>query len=192
LFHPPWDTGIAVPELARAIEGRPAGWALDLGCGTGTNLRFLAEHGWQGTGVDFVGRAVRQARRRLRAHAGRVQVLQGDVTRLDTLPLRDDYDLALDVGCQHSLSDEGRARYAAGLARRVKPGGTYLVYAFLPADDHAMGLTRGAMEAAFAPHFALARYEAGQGRPSAWYTFVRQPVPHDPAALPEPAAGTAA
>jgi methylase of polypeptide subunit release factors len=36
--RPPWDTGIAPPELVEAVEGPhalPPGRALDLGCGTG-------------------------------------------------------------------------------------------------------------------------------------------------------------
>ncbi|HZD55845.1 MAG TPA: class I SAM-dependent methyltransferase, partial [Anaerolineales bacterium] len=56
--EPPWDTGISPPELLAFIESHPAGQALDLGCGTGTNVITLARNGWQVTGVDFAPRAI--------------------------------------------------------------------------------------------------------------------------------------
>ena len=41
----PWDTGQVPPELSALIEGAgalPAGRALDIGCGTGTQAMYLA------------------------------------------------------------------------------------------------------------------------------------------------------
>ena len=37
-FNPPWDSGISPPELLDFLEGRSSGHAIDLGCGTGTNV----------------------------------------------------------------------------------------------------------------------------------------------------------
>ena len=169
LSRPPWDSGIPAPELVRAIDGQPPGRALDLGCGTGTNVLYLAEHGWQATGVDFVPRAIAQARRKLKGHTA--QLLVGDVTWLDRLPLQGPYDLALDMGCFHSLRPEGQERYAAGLARWMAPGGRYLLYAWQPGPEGGRGLTRQQVEAVFAPHFAATGYEQGTGWPSAWHYF---------------------
>jgi SAM-dependent methyltransferase len=154
----------------RAVADRPAGRALDLGCGTGTNVRYLAERGWQVCGIDFVPRAISAARRRLGALPA--TLLVGDVTRLAAMSLPGPFDLALDMGCFHSLSDEGRRQYAAGLRRWMAPRGQYLLYAFLPDRSHR-GLSREAVTADFAAGFTLTRYELGQGRPSAWYYFQR-------------------
>jgi len=170
LFRPPWDSGIPAPELVRAIADRPPGRALDLGCGTGTNVRFLAEHGWQAAGVDFAPNAIARARRRLRGL--NATLLVGDVTQLEKLPLPGPFDLALDMGCFHSLSDEGRTRYAVGLRHWMKPGGRYLLYAFQPGPGQ-WGFPREAVVAAFADDFTLTEYEQGHGRPSAWYYFER-------------------
>jgi SAM-dependent methyltransferase len=55
LGRPPWDTPPPA-ELREAVEGPDAlapGHALDVGCGTGANVIYLATHGWQATGVDF-------------------------------------------------------------------------------------------------------------------------------------------
>ncbi len=174
--RPPWDSGIPAPELVRALAGQPAGRALDLGCGTGTNVRYLAEHGWQATGLDYVARAIAQARAKTRGLTPAPTLRVADVTRLADLDLPGPYDLALDMGCYHSLPAAGRRRYGAGLRRWLSPGGQYLLYAFQPSEDGAQwGLTRGQVEAEFADGFTLTGYEQGQGRASAWYYFRRTP-----------------
>ena len=50
--RPPWDSGISPPELMEFIRSSQPGRALDLGCGTGTNIITLAKNGWQVTGVE--------------------------------------------------------------------------------------------------------------------------------------------
>lgn len=170
--RPPWDTGIPAPELVRAAGERPAGSALDLGCGTGTNVRYLAERGWRVTGVDFIPRAIDQARRHTRDHAARVTLLVGDVTRLEQLPLPGPFDLALDMGCYHSIDAAGRQRYGRGLKHWLRPGGLFMLYAFQPDPQRKLwGLTKEQVIAEFADGFRLVNYEQGSGRPSAWYYF---------------------
>jgi SAM-dependent methyltransferase len=50
--------------LAGAISGRQPGRALDLGMGEGRNTIFLAQQGWDATGVDLSDVAVAQAKTR--------------------------------------------------------------------------------------------------------------------------------
>jgi SAM-dependent methyltransferase len=120
--------------------------------------------------VDFAGRAIAKARRRARDAGVSCTFLVGDVTRL---ALAGPFDLALDIGCLHSIPASGRGGYASGLARAVRPGGTYLLYAFAPGGP-AFGLTRDEVRGAFAEAFEVASVEEGKGRPSAWYTLVRR------------------
>jgi hypothetical protein len=47
--------------LVNAINGRQPGRAVDLGMGEGRNTIFLAQQGWDATGVDLSDVAVRQA-----------------------------------------------------------------------------------------------------------------------------------
>ena len=66
----PWDTGVPPTELVALVEGQDGlrpGRAVDLGCGTGTNVVYLSRHGWEVTGVDMVGHALTVARRRAAA-----------------------------------------------------------------------------------------------------------------------------
>jgi SAM-dependent methyltransferase len=165
-----WDTEVTPPELERFVAASPTGRALDLGCGTGTNVVYLARHGWSAVGVDFAGRAVSKARRRARDGGVSATFVVGDVTRLE---VAGPFDLALDIGCLHSIAVSGRAGYAAGLARVVRSGGTFLLYAFAPGGA-AVGLSAEDVRATFADGFDVVGVEEGKGRPSAWYTLVRR------------------
>ncbi|MFN2216807.1 MAG: class I SAM-dependent methyltransferase [Anaerolineales bacterium] len=173
LFSPRWDTGIPVPELVRFVANNAPGNALDLGCGTGTNLRYLADHGWKVTGIDFVPRAIRQARKKLKDYPA--ALLLKDVSRLESLELPGPYDLLLDVGCFHTLSSENRQKVLAGINRWLKPGGNIMIYAFQPGDEgNSTGIRKQEMIDLFKQGFDLVNYEQGQGRPSAWYYFRRK------------------
>ena len=165
-----WDTGVSPPELERFVASHPPGRALDLGCGTGTNVVYLARHGWSAVGVDFAGRAIARARERARDAAVSCTFIVGDVTRLD---VAGPFDLALDLGCLHSIPIARRAGYVAGLAGAVRPGGTYLLYAFAPGGP-TFGLTPDDVRATFTDAFDVVSVEEGKGRPSAWYTLVRR------------------
>ncbi|HEY8823283.1 MAG TPA: class I SAM-dependent methyltransferase [Candidatus Limnocylindria bacterium] len=168
--RPPWDTGVTPPELERFVASHPPGRGLDVGCGTGTNVVYLAKHGWEAVGLDFVGRAVAKARRRARDAGVACTFLVGDATQL---AVPEQFDLALDMGCLHSIPVEGRAGYATGLARAVRSGGIFLLYAFAPGGP-ALGLTADDVRATFADAFEVVSVEQGKGRPSAWYTLVRR------------------
>lgn len=181
--RPPWDTGVSPPELREVVEGPDAlapGRALDLGCGTGTNAIYMACHGWEVTGIDFTGPPIATAEAKARdAGVGqRTHFLQGDATRLLDLPLRGPFDLALDIGCLHGLSPEGRAGYAAGLATLTRPGAVFLLYAFTPHRfmGGMMGLTPDDVRTTFAPEFEVVEMDVGDdpgGARSVWYRLRR-------------------
>src|SRR5271166_624027 len=62
--------------LAEAIRGRHAGRALDLGMGEGRNTIYLAQQGWQATGVDLSDIAVAQAKARAaQLHVGLASIV---------------------------------------------------------------------------------------------------------------------
>jgi cyclopropane fatty-acyl-phospholipid synthase-like methyltransferase len=185
----PWDTGITPPEVRAVVEGRQVepGRALDLGCGTGTNVIYLAQHGFDVTGVDLSARAIARARRKIKLAglAERARVYAGDVARLDTLPVTGMFDLAVDIGCLHVVDRLARPQYAAGLTTRLNPSAMYMLYAFSPClmwrNRRMMGISPEEVQALFTPALTLLHVDYGQdrgGAGSAWYTFKKNPIPH--------------
>src|SRR2546430_15409582 len=60
---PPWDIGRSQPAIMRLAEtGQITGLVLDIGCGTGENVLYLAEHGFVAAGIDGAPSAIRKAR----------------------------------------------------------------------------------------------------------------------------------
>jgi SAM-dependent methyltransferase len=131
----PWDGPVPDP-LKDIIDGPnalPAGRALDLGCGKGTKSVYIATHGWDVTGVDFVARALTEAQRRAQAAGVKIDFRQGDVTKLAALGLRPGYSLLFDFGCYHGLKSQQRMSYAEGVTALAAPGATLLMMAFTKA-----------------------------------------------------------
>ena len=173
----PWDTGVTPPEVVELIEGPdalPPGRALDLGCGTGTNIVYLAEHGWDATGVEADRRAIEVAQRRALSAPG-VRVVDGDVTRLDERPVEGPFDLALDIGCFHSIAPGRSDTYASGVAARTAIGANLFVFAFARRPGIVpIGVTSREMRDRFAPWFEPGGRIAGTQPPgAAWYRLRR-------------------
>jgi cyclopropane fatty-acyl-phospholipid synthase-like methyltransferase len=129
LQRPIWDTGVSPPELLDFIAAHPPGKALDMGCGTGTNVISLAKNGWQVTGVDFTRRAIRRARQKARDNRVTVELRVDDVTHLKDIQGK--FDLILDMGCFHSLPDAKRPAYIDNISRLLAETGTFLLYTFI-------------------------------------------------------------
>ncbi|MGE5250975.1 MAG: class I SAM-dependent methyltransferase [Bacteroidota bacterium] len=169
--RPPWDRGISPPELLEYIDTHFPGRAIDLGCGTGTNVITLARAGWKATGVDFAPRAIALARRKARLAGVDVSLRVGDVTRLTGVQGR--FDLALDMGCFHNVTD--RQAYLAELLRILAPGGSWLLYGFFKpsAEESGPGLTESDVEGIPSRLQLLWRRDGtdARGRPSAWFHF---------------------
>src|SRR5215469_6620669 len=118
----PWDTAAIPAPLADAVEGPaalPPGRALDLGCGTGHQARYLAAHGWTVTAVDIVGKALSVAGDRDSNALQRRPLIDwrlADVTRLREVDPDDrlaaTMTLLLDNGCLHGIPDAHRPGWA--------------------------------------------------------------------------------
>jgi 2-polyprenyl-3-methyl-5-hydroxy-6-metoxy-1,4-benzoquinol methylase len=166
---PPWDSGISPPELNAFLEDHPPGRALDLGCGTGTNVLTLCQHGWEVTGIDFVPNAIRQAHSKARDSGLNVNLITGDVS--NSKLYQGHYDLILDIGCYHALNPGQRKNYRQNVASHLSPSGTYMLYGFT-SEDGARISTEDV--AAFEQALKLEkRVDSldGSGPTSAWFWF---------------------
>ena len=173
LGTPRWDTGISPPELIAHLDRHHAGRAIDLGCGTGTNLITIASRGWDVTGIDVSYLAIRQAKRKTKAAGVSVHVQRGDVSRLDGIT--GPFDLALDIGCFHNLDEDKRVEYQNSISRVLHPGGSYLLYSWLINTDDGMPAEDEILNT-FSPGFDLTATQHGTdgSRHSAWFTFTRK------------------
>ncbi len=126
---PPWDTP-PPKELKEVIEGPDAlapGNALDVGCGSGANVIYLAKHGWHATGVDFSPVAIRIARD-MAGSVPNAHFIEGDATKLTRLEIAQPIDLAIDMGGYHSLPQDAKPVYVAQLASLLRPGTPLLMW----------------------------------------------------------------
>ena len=182
LFHywyyrqPPWDTGISPPELFEFIEVHPPARAIDLGCGTGTNVITLRRAGWQVTGIDFAPRAIHLARQKLKDAGVQADLQVGDATRLDGIA--GPFDLAFDLGCFHTIPTDLRTAYLDQLERILAPGGFWLMYGFLAATaNHSPpGLEEAEIKNLLSRLTLLSRRDGfdSRERTSAWFLFQKQ------------------
>ncbi|OMC41648.1 methyltransferase type 12 [Mycobacterium sp. GA-1841] len=127
----PWDGHPLAHSLTALVEGGlPPGTALDLGCGTGDNAVYLARHGWQVTGVDYVDKPLKKAG----AKAGGLPVrfVKADVTQLSSSGIGAGFRLIIDSGCLHGMSDADRDAYVREVSAVAGPGARLLIVAFIP------------------------------------------------------------
>ena len=125
----PWVNDGPYPPLARAVEDgwlTPPGPVLDVGCGVGTNTRWLASQGFRAIGIDIAPGAVAAAEANRAAGSDNPSFRVGDVLGGDLPPGR--FRGAIDVGCFHTLRPRTRGAYSDGLARVLSPGAPLLLF----------------------------------------------------------------
>lgn len=169
----PWESGprAELVELVTTGRIRP-GRAIDLGCGSGANAVFLAEHGFDVTGVDFSPVALAAARRAAATAGAEVRFVEADLTAATLGAAEGSYDLVVDYGVLDDLRGAHRRAMAAAVHRVSRPGTIAVLWCFYDeiawwrrAGARFPGLAPGEVHDLFGAAFAVDR-------------------------LPEPAAGT--
>ncbi len=98
--------------------------AIELGCGAGNYTIYLAGLGFQVTGVDFSGAAIRLAQNSAKSKGLDCRFLSADV--LGSLSeINDSYDFVFDWELLHHIFPEAREKYLDNVYRLLKPGGYY-------------------------------------------------------------------
>jgi SAM-dependent methyltransferase len=127
------------PVLVELVAPLSPGEALDVGSGEGADAIWLAERGWQVTGVDISQVALDRAAARAAAAgqhiARRTSWRQTDL--FSWVPPAGQFDL---VSAQFmQVPPAQRERLHRGLAAAVRPGGTLLIVGHHPDDVDAVG-----------------------------------------------------
>lgn len=206
-FKAPWELGPRDELVALVENGRIAPCrAIDLGCGTGDNAIFLAQHGFDVTGVDFSPAAIKKARRKADAADVAVHFVVDDLTMLRHVT--GTFDLLVDYGTFDDLNDHDREKYLDNVLPLTHPASRFLLWCFewprrwwepfimrlLPIGN--LALEPGDAQRYFGRHFAIERVaggenlvQAGMALSTACYIMTRQP---QPAVVPLPAGRNAA
>jgi SAM-dependent methyltransferase len=168
----PWEMGPRTELVQLVTGGRlspealPPGRAVDLGCGTGANACFLAEQGFEVTGVDFSKVALAKAERLAAEKGLTARFVEGDVTAAVIPGAEGPFDLVVDYGTLDDLRRARRPAMARTIARLTRPGGVALVWCFY--DEIAWwrrpggrfpGLAVGSEMTLFSDDFTVERFE---------------------------------
>ncbi|GAA4420594.1 class I SAM-dependent methyltransferase [Actinokineospora soli] len=177
----PWDLGPPMPELVDIVEGEnrlTPGRAVDLGCGAGSKSVYLAQHGWDVTGVDIAPEAIKRARKKAEEAGLDIEFVVADLVDPAPGALTGPFDFLLDFGCAHSLRDEAKARYAEHVAAIAAPGATLFLFAFTKGP---LSVRREEVDSGFAPYWDLVSATPGVIRRTdkwdagpTWYRMTRR------------------
>ena len=122
----PWDAGRADFNLVDIVNRLPIGKgkALDVGCGSGHNSIWLAQHGFLVTGVDVSEVAVQQAKENASQNNVNCTFLSLDFFEEDVPGVP--FIFVFDRGCFHSYdSDDERRRFAERVAYHLDEAGLW-------------------------------------------------------------------
>ncbi|HJW65927.1 MAG TPA: class I SAM-dependent methyltransferase [Candidatus Bathyarchaeia archaeon] len=125
-----WELGKPRPILREYVEKGllKRGKALDICCGTGTNTVYLAEKGFEVTGIDISPTAIGYAEKK--AAQSKVQVSLKVQDFLE-LPFEDEeFNFVFDMGCFHHVKPEDRATFINGVHRVLKKRDNYMLTCF--------------------------------------------------------------
>jgi len=128
-FQAPWDIGVR-EELESLVEsGRiQSGRAIDLGCGAGANAIYLAQNGFEVTGVDFAEAAIEKARARAKEAGVQISFIVDDLTSLRHVS--GTFDFLLDYGTLDDLRLHQRELYLRSMLTLTHSDSLYLLWGF--------------------------------------------------------------
>jgi len=112
--------------------------SIDLGCGIGENVIYLAKQGFDTGGVDISSRAIAKARHKAQAARVSPSFVVDDVSNLSGI--EGPFDLVVDNGCLHSLVQRWREGYVRAVLRLTHPDSWYLLRCFLRDPEKPLGL----------------------------------------------------
>jgi SAM-dependent methyltransferase len=148
--HKRWTLASPSQELVGVIATLglvPGSAALDVGCGAGVELVFLAKHGFRAIGLDVAPKALELAATLAKKAAVEVELLEGSAV---SIPLdADAVDLVNDRGLLQHLSENERGKYAREVARVLRPGGVLVLRGARVAGDGVVAVSAQSLDRHF-------------------------------------------
>jgi ubiquinone/menaquinone biosynthesis C-methylase UbiE len=151
-----WELGRPRPILVEFVEKGfiKKGKALDICCGAGTNTVYLAENGFEVTGIDISSKAIEYAKKKAQQAKVKINFMAQNFINL---PFEDEeFDFVFDMGCFHHVEVEDRTKFIKGVHRVLKRGGSYMLTCFSykngPAWNH---FTKKQITSLFSEYFKI-------------------------------------
>jgi ubiquinone/menaquinone biosynthesis C-methylase UbiE len=157
---PQWDVGHPQPVFQTLIKGGEInpGRALDIGCGRGENAIMLAMIGCDVTGIDLVEDAISDAKAKAIERHVKVNFIVWDVLQLDRFFMDGEFDIVIDSGLFHVMTDEERPVFVQQVHRVLKAGGKYFMLCFSDKEPEGYGprrVSKAEIEHTFMPLFNI-------------------------------------
>ncbi|MDL1971532.1 MAG: class I SAM-dependent methyltransferase [Candidatus Desulfofervidaceae bacterium] len=142
-MHPaeiPWNIETppkALVELVESGKVKPCK-TIDLGCGTGNYAIYLANIGFDVTGVDISPTAIKIAKENAKKKGVKINFLVADVLG-DLDEVKETFDFAYDWELLHHIFPEKRKKYVENVYRILNARGKYLSVCFSEKDPQFGG-----------------------------------------------------
>jgi SAM-dependent methyltransferase len=157
-----WDLGEVAPPFIKLWEAGklPVGKVLIPGCGRGHEVMFLAENGFDVTGVDFAEGATSYLEKTLMERNLNGRVVHQDFFKLDETHTGV-YDLVLEQTFFCAINPSLRSDYCNTVARILKPGGKLIGLFYNTGEEGGPphNTTREDVEKVFSESFAIHKLE---------------------------------
>lgn len=128
-FKMPWELGAREELISLVKSGKiKPGRAIDLGCGTGDNAVYLAQNGFEVTGVDFSSVAVEKAKQKAKKAGVKIDFLVDDLTNLKKVEAV--FDFFLDYSVFDDLSQKQRDLYLRNVLLLTHSGTRFFLWCF--------------------------------------------------------------
>ncbi len=123
-----------------AEKGQIGGSVLDVGCGTGENLLYLATRGHEVLGLDFVPVAIERAKAKAAQRGINAHFIVRNALELQKLGRQ--FDTVIDCGLFHTFSDNERPMFVQGLGDVLGHGGVLYILCFSDEEPGTEGPRR--------------------------------------------------
>lgn len=186
----PWDIDKPQPAIVKLAEsGQIRSSVLDVGCGTGENVLYLAARGHDCWGIDIVPVAIERAKAKATERGIAARFIVGNALELSKL--RRQFDTVIDCGLFHTFADEERPVFVRSLAEVLPPGGLLHLLCFSEEEPGTYGprrITQQEIRDSFhdgwkVQHIEAIRFESIQrpdgprhspGGPKAWLATIER------------------
>ena len=136
----PWNSETppdALIELVQDGKIRPCR-TIDLGCGAGNYAIYLADLGFDVTGIDSSPTAIKIAGEHAKKRGGQCRFIVADLLG-DLHEVTDSFDFAFDWEFMHHIFPEDRETYINNVYKILKPEATYFSVCFSDKDPQFGG-----------------------------------------------------